>query len=251
MVLLDIIFLKIIFTYNIMDNISILIPTYNRHKFLELCIDNLKNQSYNKKLLEVVILDDGTIPFINDLNKFKDEIKPIQVNYIKDNTKRTIGFKRNKLVKLAKHKIVCFMDDDDIYNDDYIKYSHHNLKINNAGLVGSNEMIFVFPYDEWKITMIKTPEKKMIHEGTIMMTKKYFNSSNKFETSNEGEGSKLINNNDKRVVCLECVHIMICVAHNNNTINKKRFNFTNKENIRYYTQEDNKKKLLTKILNIK
>ena len=235
------------YTYNIMDNISILIPTYNRNKFLELCIDNLKNQSYNKHLLEVVILDDGDEPFIKDLNKFKDDVKPIQVNYIKENIKRTIGFKRNKLVKLAKYKIVSFMDDDDIYSDDCIKYLHHHLKSSNAGLVGSNEMIFLYPLDDWKITMIKTPEKKMIHEATIMMTKKYFNSTNKFKISNEGEGSTLINNDDKRVISLECVHIMICVAHNNNTINKKRFNFTNTDNIRYYTQEDNKKKILSKI----
>lgn len=231
-----------------MDNISILIPTYNRHKFLELCIDNLKNQSYNKNLLEVVILDDGDEPFIYDLNKFKNDVYPIEVNYIKEHIKRTIGNKRNKLVKLAKYKIVSFMDDDDIYSDDCIKYLHNQLKINNAGLVGSNEMIFVFPLDNWKITMIQTPEKKMIHEATIMMTKKYFNTTNKFNKfNNEGEGSTLINNDDKRVICVDCVYIMICVAHTTNTVNKRRFNFTNEDNIRYYEQQDKKKEILSKI----
>ena len=49
-----------------MEKISILIPTYNRSKFIQLCIMNILRQDYPKELLEVIILDDGETPFIEN-----------------------------------------------------------------------------------------------------------------------------------------------------------------------------------------
>ena len=49
-----------------MEKISILIPTYNRSKFIQLCIMNILRQNYPKELLEVIILDDGETPFIEN-----------------------------------------------------------------------------------------------------------------------------------------------------------------------------------------
>ena len=34
---------------DILPNVSVLIPTYNRRKFLDLCLDNIMKQSYPKK----------------------------------------------------------------------------------------------------------------------------------------------------------------------------------------------------------
>ena len=118
-----------------MDKISILTPTFNRSKFLNLYIDNLKCQTYNKELLSVYILDDGKEPFIKDLNAVKEAIAPIKLNYIKIKQKMTIGAKRNKLVKMCNTKIFCFMDDDDIYNDGYIEYAYNELKKIKLGLL--------------------------------------------------------------------------------------------------------------------
>ena len=42
-----------------MDDISILLPTYNRRKFLPFIIRNLKVQDYPHKKLQLVIYDDG------------------------------------------------------------------------------------------------------------------------------------------------------------------------------------------------
>ena len=56
-----------------------------------------------------------------------------------------------------------------------------------------------------------------------MMTKKWYNSSNKFEKSSKGEGVGLIQMNDKKVFITDIRNIMICVCHQNNTIDKQRF----------------------------
>ena len=86
------------------EPISILVPTYNRHKFLPLLLSNLRGQVYPKPLLELVIDDDGDEPLIREemRDKFAEQIKPITMKYIYNNKRRkTIGEKRNRLVKYA------------------------------------------------------------------------------------------------------------------------------------------------------
>tara|TARA_R110000782_G_scaffold81202_2_gene160538 strand:- start:2928 stop:3152 length:225 start_codon:yes stop_codon:yes gene_type:complete len=64
-----------------LPNISILTPTYNRSKFLPLFIHNLKKQTYPHKKLEVVIDDDGTEPFTDNIAGLQSEIHPIKLVY--------------------------------------------------------------------------------------------------------------------------------------------------------------------------
>ena len=204
--------------------ISILTPTYNRSKFLPLYIDNLLKFKYPKDMLEVLIYDDGTESFIKDIEKFKKDIDPIQLKYIKTNDKKSIGFKRNYLIKNATNKIVCFMDDDDIYHPEYINYSYQMLKNNKAGLVGSPQMLFVYPEDNFKMTMIACEFKHQIHEATMMMTKKYFKSmGGGFQNTSRGEGAKMVQTQDKNVTKTDIGLIMICLAHSENSVDKEQF----------------------------
>ena len=62
--------------------ITILVPTWNRHKFLDLFVLNLKNQDYPHNKLKVIIDDDGSEKFItdeNELNGVKQFLHPIQI----------------------------------------------------------------------------------------------------------------------------------------------------------------------------
>ena len=204
--------------------ISILTPTYNRSKFLPLYIDNLKKFNYTKSMLELVIDDDGDEPFISDIEKFKKEVHPISGNYLRSNIRKTIGEKRNNLVKTSINKIVCFMDDDDIYHPEYIRYSLFTLKNKKAGLVGSPQMLFVYPELDFKMTYICCEKKFQIHEATIMMTKKYFRSMGGFEKSSRGEGAKIIGLQDSNVCKTDISLVMVCVAHSGNSVDKSQFN---------------------------
>jgi len=234
-----------------MEKISILIPTYNRSKFIQLCIMNILRQDYPKELLEVIILDDSDsqTPFIENEEYIKKVLFPIKLNYIKQKQRMTIGEKRNKLIKLSKNKIICFMDDDDIYLPTYISYSYKTLKDNKAGLVGSNQMMFIYPHNDFKSTGIDCGEKKFfIHEATMMMTKKWYNSSNKFEKSSKGEGVELIQANDKKVFITDIRQLMVCICHKNNTIDKSRF--LENDNLQIELDK-NIKQLIINILDIK
>lgn len=206
-----------------LPNISILTPTYNRSKFLPLYIHNLKSQSYPHNKIEVVIHDDGTEPF-STYEELKEMIKPMKLVYHREVVKKTIGEKRNDLVKkLSTSKIVIFMDDDDIYLDDYVLYSYDCLKKNKAGLVGSNSMIFCYPEKEFKLTGIKCSALHQIHEATMCFTKKYHRSMGGFTKSSQGEGADMIKTQKNNVFNTDINRCMICVAHEGNTVDKKQF----------------------------
>lgn len=207
-------------------NISILCPTYNRSKFLPLLIRNLKVQDYPHNKLEIIIDDDGTEPFIDNYDDFVNIIKPIKSKIIRNKNRRTIGEKRNNLIKNASNKIVVFMDDDDFYQSTYISHSFETMRENNAECVGCNKMIFLFdPYSNDDFYFLTCGEnKELIHECSMMMTKKWYKATSKFPKSSRGEGKQLMQNSNLKNVALTLPEkIMIQLCHNNNTINKEHF----------------------------
>ena len=167
---------------NILPNVSILMPTYNRNKFIELILHNITSQTYPKNKLEWVIIDDGEEKLINDENKIRNIIFPIKLKYIRINPKNKlkIGEKRNYLVKYCSYDYCINMDDDDIYLNNYILKSILFLLAKKRDLVGSNQMIFYFPKHQ-AFTKISCRAKRQIHEATMCFTKKYFNSMNGFK----------------------------------------------------------------------
>ena len=210
-----------------MEPISILTPTFNRPHLLEFFIANIKCQDYPHQLLEVVIDDDGTQRFIPDdmIESIRHTLKPIKLNYMYYKNKREIGVKRNNLVKKATSKIVINFDDDDIYNESCISYCYNNLKSDSKlGLVATNQMIFCYINDNFKVTAIECKAKRQVHESGMMMKKKYWKSQGGYSTTSQGEGAKLIDgHNQEHIKLLQCQYMLTCICHDNNTIPKDRF----------------------------
>ena len=185
------------------DKISILVPTWNRSKFLPLLLHNIKSQDYPHELLTVVIDDDGDTPFIDD-----DSIVAV----------------RNDLIKSCPTKIFAFMDDDDVYMNTYISYSYSVLKDNNLGCVGSDKMLFTMSDIDFDIHMIDCGNtKQLIHEATLMMTRKWYNASCKFGNNSKGEGSNLFYGHERTVGITDISKVMICLQHDGNTVDKLQF----------------------------
>ena len=210
------------------ENISILMPTYNRSRFLPLIHLNLTMQTYPHNLLTIYIDDDGDEALFETIEirkTFEKAIKPIQLKYMRTFKRKSIGEKRNNLCRKSKDKIMVMMDDDDIYMPSYIQYSYDMLKQKKMGLVGSNSMLFVYPFQDFHMTAIATESKRQIHEATMMFSMKHFKSMGGFGLSSQGEGSKMIDGmNPKRIFLTEVKYCMICVGHDKNTIDKNMFN---------------------------
>jgi len=208
--------------------VSINMPIYNRSKWKPLILHNIKGFQYDRSKMEFVILDDSSDDFLfknkNEEEEFRKEIYPIELKYVKDSSKKTIGEKRNRLCKLSKHKIIACMDSDDLYLPTYLIYAISELKKNNLSAVGSPEMLFCFPNDNWKITGIKCQTNRQIHEATLVYTKKHFNAMGGFEKNSQGEGAKMFDfMNDKKIKQLAVHNIMLCICHQTNTCNKDVF----------------------------
>ena len=151
-----------------LPDITILVPVWKRNQFLPLLIMNLKSQNYPHEHLRLIIDDDtenSDERFITNLQEVKKLLHPIKVEYITGKPRRSIGKKRNDLVKACKTKIFMFFDSDDIYLQTAISYSYSVLKQNKFGCVGSDKMIFCMTDKDFSIHAIDCGNnKKLIHE---------------------------------------------------------------------------------------
>lgn len=100
-----------------MDLISVIVPIYNVEKYLNECIDSLRNQTYQN--LEIVLVDDGSKDksgkICDKYAELDDRIKVIH----KQN--EGLGYARNTGLKYANGKYVTFIDSDDKADEDLIE----------------------------------------------------------------------------------------------------------------------------------
>ena len=224
---------KNIIPYEDLPPVSILIPCYKRREFLPLMLLNIMEMDYPKNKLEINILQDGDEDLFiskDELEYFKEQCK-CKVNYVfEKGVRRSIGEKRNKLVKMASHKICANMDSDDIYYNTYLRYSVSAMKEHKVGITSSAQMLFLYPQYDYKLTGIRCGQKFQGHEACMVFTKKHWKQMSGFvsrgEQASMGEGVKMIAHNEKQMVNLDIRFLMICCVHNideGNTISKERF----------------------------
>jgi hypothetical protein len=226
-------------------------PIFNRNQWTPLIMSNLRNLQYPRDKLEFVMDDDGTEKFFENPQQleFFEKAIGMKVQYFHTNQKRTIGKKRDNLVKKAKHKIIAFMDSDDMYLPTYLLHSIDVMTKNKASLVGSPEMLFMFPDSDFKMTAIKCMAKRQIHEATMVFTKKHWRSQGGFINNSQGEGAKMIDfHSENKIATTNCQYCMVCIAHKENTVNKEQFK-ESQDITDCCNLTENDKNLITMILN--
>ena len=97
--------------------ISIITPTYNRDKFIEIAFHNLLATDYPRDKIEWIVIEDN-----EDKEKMASEKiisfqiqSNITLKYIPIEGRMSIGEKRNHGIQNASNDIILFMDDDDHY----------------------------------------------------------------------------------------------------------------------------------------
>lgn len=209
--------------------LSILTPTYNRKQFLPLMILNLQSFIYPKHKLEWIILDsyskDGNkgekLLSPNELQQLKQMLN-IEINYHYHPHKMSIGQKRNWLSCRAKYDILINVDDDDIYVSYYLQHSVTTLLSNQKECVGSLDMLFIYPEDDYKISLIRCyPDYQLLHEATLCMKKSHWERF-QYENSSMGEGRNIYG---RKELCgnTSIFKSMICVCWKENTVHKNDF----------------------------
>lgn len=102
--------------------VSVIIPTYNRVKDVDECLDSIILQRILPK--EVIIVDDSDNDEIKNLvehrkDKFKE--KDIVLRYIRNEKEKSLTIARNIGIENATGDTILFLDDDVILDKNYIK----------------------------------------------------------------------------------------------------------------------------------
>jgi glycosyltransferase involved in cell wall biosynthesis len=111
------------------NGISVIIPVYNQEKFLAQAIDSVLSQNYKGKI-EVIISDDGsTDKSIAIAETYLPKVvilkKPLNCN-------QGVSSARNRGMRAATQKYVCFLDSDDFYLPDHLQKISKVLECNDS-----------------------------------------------------------------------------------------------------------------------
>lgn len=111
-----------------MPKLSVIIPVYNREKYLKCCIDSLLNQTF--KDIEFIFVDDGsTDKSLEILEKYK-QLNKDKIKIIKNDKNMGPGYSRNRGLEVVYSNYVGFVDSDD-YIDSNMYEIMYNQAINN------------------------------------------------------------------------------------------------------------------------
>ena len=140
--------------------LSVVIPNYNKEKYLETCIKSVFEQSYRP--LEVIVVDDcSTDNSVKIIQNMKSRYPELRVVKLDENS--GVSNARNVGLAAAKGEYITFLDSDDFYS------SSQKLE---------NEMRLI--YDNWeqpllsysKIVFVDETGKKL--QGYTLPNKEYF-----------------------------------------------------------------------------
>ncbi len=104
--------------------VSVILPTYNRQKFIEEAIQSLLDQTYEN--FEVIIVDDGSEDKTEEVVRSFDDKRIIYI--YQDNKGRSSA--RNLALSHAKGDYITFLDSDDLYYKEKIEKQVYFLEKN-------------------------------------------------------------------------------------------------------------------------
>ncbi len=133
--------------FDIRPEISVILCSYNRAKYLNNCIDSVIKQTFPD--WELLIVDDGsednTFEIVNTyLQKYPN------IRYLKHQNKK-LGYAKNAGIQASFGKYITFLDSDDAYKPNHLQsrweymQAHPEIDLIEGGFF-SEEEIFVADY---------------------------------------------------------------------------------------------------------
>ena len=146
--------------------VSIIVPVYNVEKYLERCINSLKNQSL--KDIEIILVDDSSSDLSPKLcDKAAEEDSRIKVIH---KTNEGAGMARNAALEICEGEYIGFADSDDFVDEEMFHTLYDTAKKYDSDLVMSG---------------VKFVDGNMFSKAGECIRKIYFDSDTHFETEKE------------------------------------------------------------------
>lgn len=106
--------------------VSIIMPTYNCGHFIKRAIDAVLSQSYSN--WELIIIDNSSTDNTEQIIQDYDEAR---IKYKKVNNNGVIAYSRNKGIEISQGKWIAFLDADDWWSSDKLRFSVEALQNGN------------------------------------------------------------------------------------------------------------------------
>jgi glycosyltransferase involved in cell wall biosynthesis len=156
------------------DRVSVLIPSYNRERFIKECLNSILSQSYSN--LEIIMYDDGSID--NTVSVAKQVIDG-RIRIIEGGKNKGVGYARNQLLNACKTSIAVWQDDDDLSHPMRLMNQYNDLKAQGSVYNGCKCKRFtgwsqlrnepeIFDFETWKLSLKTIPERPKVAFASIM-----------------------------------------------------------------------------------
>src|SRR5690606_9179050 len=113
-----------------MPYFSIIIPLYNKEKYIENTLKSVLNQSFSD--FEVIVINDGST---DQSVAMVEKIKDPRIHIVHQEN-QGVSVARNKGIEAAKAEFICFLDADDSWKEDFLNETHRLIN------TYSNEKVF-------------------------------------------------------------------------------------------------------------
>lgn len=210
---------------NILPNVSIVLPVFNRSEFIDLIIRNWGAIDYPKENLELLVVDDSTNK--KDSNTFKiklEELNDPRITYVKLPKHVKLGEKRNICVSLAKYDYIVHFDSDDFFPSGSVMARIRCLLKYPGCLIGcsvvncydliSGNSFESFDPDE-------KGEPRTISESTMAYHKQFWLDQKFDENDESAECLKFLKDREHLVRTIPSSFIVTQLSHNNNVIQRR------------------------------
>lgn len=141
------------------DLVSVIIPIYNKERYLRKCVKSIIEQTYSN--IEIILVNDGSyddsLKICNELGKYDDRI------VIFDKKNRGVSSARNAGLELAKGQYITFVDADDWIENNLIEDLLYEIKRSKADIACG-----YFSYDEGNETVKSVLGKECYEKITIL-----------------------------------------------------------------------------------
>ena len=111
-----------------MDLVSVVIPYFKKREYINKCIQSVLRQNY-KNFQIIIIYDDQDYSDLSYLKSIAKKNKRIQL--ITNSKSLGACLSRNKGIKIAKGKFIAFLDADDYWDKNKLKFQLKFMKKNN------------------------------------------------------------------------------------------------------------------------
>jgi glycosyltransferase involved in cell wall biosynthesis len=135
-----------------MDKVTVVIPTYNRFKYLMNTIQSVKEQTHTN--LEIIVVNDCSTE--TDYYEYDWNKNGVRIIHLPENSKTKFGFacpggyQRNFGIKEATGEYIAFCDDDDTWFPQKLELQLKAMKENDCKMSCTDGLFGRGVYDETK-----------------------------------------------------------------------------------------------------